>query len=161
MLENTLYDYLQPLMPELQWVNAFLDEDPLPKGDYATFNIINLDPIGWNIPKQNSYDKETGLITVGNTQEKVYTIQLDFFGENALNNANTFRQILMMNLQKPKLSVGLKSVSGIRNLTFLQTNKKYQKRYNFDIELFIVDEVTRTEPTIETATIKIVNRGNG
>lgn len=162
MLEKDLYDYLQALMPALQWCNPFLDRVPLPEDgrDFATFNLINLSPIGWNSPKQNSYDEETGQITVGYTQQKVYTVQLDFFGENAMNNANTYRQILTMNLQRPALKVGLKSVSPLRNLTSLLTNKKWQKRYEFEIDLFIVDEVQTTEPAIETATIKIVNRGN-
>ena len=161
MIEKDIYDYLQPLMPELQWVNAYLDTVPAPKGDYATFNLINLDPIGWNISKYKGYDEEKELIEVGYTQEKIYTVQLDFFGANSLNNANTFRQILTMRMQQPGNSIGLKSVSNIRNLTELKTDKKYQKRYNFDIELFIVDEVVMTQPAIENATIEIVNRGNG
>lgn len=162
MIEKDLYDYLQALMPTLQWCNPYFDRVPLPEDgrDFATFNLINLSPIGWNIPKQNSYDAEKNEITVGYTQEKVYTVQLDFFGANAMNNANTYRQILTMNLQRPKMKVGLKTVSPIRNLTSLLTNKKWQKRYEFEIDLFIVDEVSTTQPAIETATITIVNRGN-
>lgn len=162
MIEKDLYDYLQPLMPELQWCNPYINDYPLPTDgrDFATFTLINLSPIGWNIPKTKEYDEETGLVTVGYTQQKVYTVQLDFYGKNALDNANTFRQYLTMNLQRPGMTTGLKSVSPLRNLTSLITNKKWERRYEFEIELFIVDEVVTTQPIIETATIKIVNRGN-
>ena len=158
MVEQTIYDYLQMRMPELQFCNPFIDKYALPNGDFATFNVISVATDGW---VQNQYISDKDYkITVGNTQQKIYRVQLDFYGPNALNNCNVFRQTLQMNLQKPDLEIGLKSVSEMRNLTALLTDKKYQLRYNFDIELFIIDTVLTEQPVIEKATIEIVNRGN-
>ena len=49
MRESDLYDTLQALMPEgVQFVDPYLDEVPLPNGDYAQMNVLDVKPIGWN-----------------------------------------------------------------------------------------------------------------
>ena len=160
MTETQIYDYLQAKMPTLQFVNPFIDMEALPKDteDFATFNIIGIETDGWNT---NQYlSDKNNVITVENDQQKIYRVQLDFYGPNACSNANIFRQTLQVNLQFPSLDVGLKTISEIRNLTQLLTNKKWQKRYNFDIELFIIESVLTEQPVIDNATIEIINRGN-
>lgn len=161
MQENKLYDYLQNLMPDLQFVNPYTDNVPLPKkGDYATFNILDVTDRGWSQPRQIGYNSETGLISLAYDVQRVYRVQLDFYGPNAFDNATLFKQTLQVNLSNTFGDADLKMLSPIRNLTFLQENKRYMRRYNFDAEVFVVDTITRTSPAIETAEITIVNRGN-
>jgi hypothetical protein len=87
-------------------------------------------------------------------------VQFDFYGPDALNNATVFKQNLQVGLATQTGIADLKSMSEIRNLTFLMENKAYMHRYNFDTEMFVVDTITKTTPAIETAEITIVNRGN-
>ncbi len=157
MKEHDLYDYLQSLMPELQFINPYIDDNPLPvEGtDFATFNVLGVDDIGWSQPRQTNYDKENGLITVAYDVQRIYRVQLDFYGPAALGNASLFKQTLQVNLTQNYGVADLKKMSTLRNLTFLQENKKYMKRYNFDVELFVVDTVTKISPAIEKAQITL------
>ena len=57
MTETQIYDYLQSLMPSLQFVNPYTDSVPLPKkGDFATFNILSVEDRGWSQDRQTGYD---------------------------------------------------------------------------------------------------------
>ena len=87
-------------------------------------------------------------------------MQLDFYGPDAFDNAIEFQQTLQVNLAHTFGVADLKVMSEIRNLTFLQENKEYMPRYNFDVDVFVVDTITQTAPGIERVQIKIVNRGN-
>lgn len=161
MTETQVYDYLQSLMPSLQFVNPYTDSVPLPKkGDYATFNILDVQDRGWSQSRQTGYDEEAGTVGVAWDVQRIYRVQIDFYGANAFNNATVFKQTLQVNLAQKHGLADLKQLSPIRNLSFLQENKKWLRRYNFDAEVFIVDTVEQTSPVIETATVKIVNRGN-
>ena len=61
MTETQVYDYLQSLMPSIQFVNPYTDSVPLPKkGDFATFNILSVEDRGWSQDRQTGYDAETG-----------------------------------------------------------------------------------------------------
>jgi hypothetical protein len=163
MRENELYDYLQGLMPALQFVNPYHDDVPLPPPDvdFATMNIMPVSPIGWSQQRQKSYDSETGVVTLYQDIERVYRIQFDFYGPNAFYNAEVFQHTLQVNLVKPHGAlVDLKKTGDIRNLSFLQENKAYMRRYSFDAEVFAVDTIETASPAIETATVKIINRGN-
>lgn len=161
MQESKLYDYLQSLMPELQFVNPYTDNVPLPKeGDFATFNILDVTDRGWSQDRQTGYNEETGTVSVAWDVQRIYRVQIDFYGDNAFDNASVFKQTLQVNLAQQYGLADLKQISSIRNLTFLQENKQWLRRYSFDAEVFIVDTVEQTSPVIETATVKIVNRGN-
>lgn len=161
MTETQVYDYLQSLMPSLQFVNPYTDSVPLPKkGDFATFNILSVEDRGWSQDRQTGYDAETGTVGVAWDVQRIYRVQIDFYGENAFYNATVFKQTLQVNLAQKYGPADLKQLSPIRNLSFLQENKQWLRRYNFDAEVFIVDTVEQTSPVIETATVKIVNRGN-
>lgn len=160
MTEKGLYDFLQSLMPELQFINAYTDDAPVPLSDYATFNVLDISDRGWSQKRQKSYDDEKHTVISAYDVQRIYTVQLDFYGQNAFDNARVFKQTLQVALTKTFGIADLKQMSPIRNLTFLQENKQWMKRYNFDVELFVVDTVERTSPVIETAKITIVNRGN-
>ena len=161
MTETQVYDYLQSLMPGLQFVNPYTDSVPLPKkGDYATFNILDVQDCGWSQSRQTGYDAEAGTVGVAWDVQRIYRVQIDFYGENSFYNATVFKQTLQVNLAQKHGLADLKQLSPIRNLSFLQENKKWLRRYSFDAEVFIVDTVENNSLVIEYATVKIVNRGN-
>lgn len=149
MTENDLYDTLQALLPSgLQFVDPYLDEVPIPKGDWCQMNILSITPIAWN-QRRYSVDTQQGLGKFLYDIEKVYHIQFDFYGENALDNANLYHQTLMVNIVEDDDTISLKRIGDIQNRCFLQENKKYLKRYGFDIEVFIVDTISKDNPYLE------------
>lgn len=162
MTLNDVYDYLQSQMPTLQFVNPYLDNVPLPtRGtDYATMNVMGVDDRGWAQTVQTGYDAVKGTTSLRFDTQRIYRVQIDFYGPNAFSNATVFKQTLQVNLTKQKTTLDLKTMSDIRNLTFLDESKTYVPRYNFDVEVFLVDSITQTTPVIESAKITIVNRGN-
>lgn len=157
-----LSTYLRALMPEIQWVQPYLNNSPLPppNTNWATLNIVGVADRGWSQARQSAYDDTTGLITQEYDVQRIYTVQFDFYGPDAFYNACRFKQNLQVGLATQTGIADLKSMSEIRNLTFLMENKAYMHRYNFDTEMFVVDTITKTTPAIETAQITIVNRGN-
>lgn len=163
MKRNELFDYLQSLMPTLQWVNPYHDNSPLPPvgTNWATFNVLRIADRGWSQRRPTAYDNDTGLITNAYDVQRIYTVQMDFYGPDAFDNAATYKQYLQVGLTTKFGIADLKEISEIRNLTFLQENKEYMHRYEFDADLFIVDTIQQTAPGIESAEIQIVNRGNG
>lgn len=160
MAPNQIYDFLQSLMPPLQWVNPYLSDDAIPPvdTDWATFNIMRVDDRGWSQPRQTSYDANTGIITLAYDVQRIYSLQLDFYGPNAFENASVFKQTLQVALARQHGIGDLKALSGIRNLTFLQEDKEYMPRYNFDVDIFVVDTITQTAPVIEKAIITKIYR---
>lgn len=162
MKQSDLYDYLQSLMPTLQWVNPYTDRTPLPPvgTNYATFNVMRVDDRGWSQQRPTAYDSNTGIISIDYDVQRIYSVQLDFYGPDAFDNALIFKQTLQVNLAHKFGVADLKVMSEIRNLTFLQENKEFMPRYNFDVDVFVVDTISQTTPAIERVQIQIVNRGN-
>ena len=161
MTENDLYDILQSLMPEgVQFVDPYLDEVPLPKGDYVQMNILDIKPIAWNQKRYINTDDEKRTVKYGYDLEKVYKVQIDFYGENAFDNAVSFHQNLMANVVDDDDAVNLKTIGDIQNRCFLQENKKFLKRYGFDIDLFIVDTITKDSPRLENILVNLARYGN-
>lgn len=162
MTLTDVYDYLQAQMPTLQFVDPYIDDAPLPtRGtDYATMNVMGASDRGWAQKVPTAYNAQTGLDTLRFDTQRIYRIQIDFYGPNAFSNATVFKQTLQVNLTKQKTTLDLKTMSDIRNLTFLDESKTYIHRYSFDVEVFLVDSITQTTPVIESAKITIVNRGN-
>lgn len=149
MTENDLYNTLQAFLPNnLQFVDPYLDEVPLPKGDWCQMNILNITPIAWNQRRYNALNQQ-GTASFLYDIQKVYNIQFDFYGENALDNANLYHQTLMVNIVEDDDTISLKRIGDIQNRCFLQENKKYLKRYGFDIEVFIVDTISKDNPYLE------------
>lgn len=145
--EKQVYDTLQALMPSgVQFVDPYLDEVPTPLGDWAQMNIFNRENIGWNQERYISHDEQTGKAVYKYDVERIYHIQIDFYGENAFDNAGIYQQTLQQSLVDTDGILDLKRVGIIENRTFLQENKKYQKRYGFDIEVFVIDTITKESP---------------
>ena len=159
MTESDLYDILQALMPSgVQFVDPYLDEVPTPKGDWAQMNILNISPIAWN--QERYVSAEEGLGSYEYDIERVYTIQFDFYGANALSNASLFHQTLKKNVVFEGTTISLKKIGDIDNRSFLQENKKFQRRYGFDIELFIVDTISSESAYIDNIVVNIARYGN-
>ncbi len=158
MTENDLYNTLQGLMPEgVQFVDPYLDEVPLPKGDYVQMNIIDIEPIAWNQRRVDTSDEEKA--TFAYDIERIYRVQVDFYGANAFDNASLFHQSLMVNIVEDDDMVCLKKIGDIQNRCFLQENKKYLRRYGFDIELFIVDTITKDSPYLKNIVVNLARIG--
>lgn len=162
MLESRVYDILQELMPDgVQYVDPYLDEDPTPLGDYAQFNVLSRRDIAWGQSRFVEATNESQEVTYAFDIQRVYTIQIDFYGDSAFDNAGIYQQTLRQNLvDQDTNTMDLKSITAVENRSFLQENKKYKKRYGFDLEVFIVDTVTKASPYIDTVEYEIVNRGN-
>lgn len=161
MTRNQLSTYLRALMPELQWVMPYESYDSLPPvgTNWGQINIISVSDRGWSQNRQSAYDDTTGKITQSWDVQRIYSVQLDFFGPDALENATRFKQYLQVGLATEYGIADLKVMSEIRNLTQLLENTDYMHRYEFDVDVFVVDTITKTTPVIETAEITIVNRG--
>ena len=158
MTENDLYNTLQGLMPEgVQFVDPYLDEVPLPKGDYVQMNIIDIEPIAWNQRRVDTSDEEKA--TFAYDIERIYRVQVDFYGANAFDNASLFHQSLMVNIVEDDDTVCLKKIGDIQNRCLLQENKKYLRRYGFDIELFIVDTITKDSPYLKNIVVNLARIG--
>lgn len=155
MTESKLYDILQSLLPKgVQFVDPYLDKVPVPKGDYCQFCLLNRQNIGWNQERQITSDDDS--VTSAYDIERVYFVQVDFYGENAFENAGLFNQTLMQNLQDEETEeVAIKRIGDVENRVFLAENKQYQKRYGFDIELFIVDTISKEYPYIKSVKTNI------
>lgn len=161
MKESDLYDTLQALMPTgVQFVNPYLDEVPLPRGDYVQMNILDIKPIGWNQRRFVDVDSSEDEAVFAYDIQKIYTVQVDFYGANSLENATFFHQSLMVNIVEDDDSICLKRIGDIQNRCFLQENKKYLLRYGFDIELFIVDTITKDSPYLENIVTNLARVGN-
>lgn len=162
MLESRVYDILQSLMPDgVQYIDPYLDEDPTPLGDYAQFNVLSRQDIAWGQSRFVEATSESKEVTYAFDIQRVYRIQIDFYGNSAFDNAGAYQQTLRQNLiDENMLDMCLKSITAVENRTFLQENKKYKKRYGFDLEVFIVDTITKASPYIDKIEYKIVNRGN-
>ena len=127
--------------------------------NWGQINIISVSDRGWSQNRQSAYDDTTGKITQSWDVQRIYSVQLDFFGPDALENATRFKQYLQVGLATEYGIADLKVMSEIRNLTQLLENTDYMHRYEFDVDVFVVDTITKTTPVIETAEITIVNRG--
>lgn len=162
MTEEDLYDYLGSMLPSgLQFVAPYLDDVPVPNTDWAQMTVIDIRERGWSQQRQISYDDDTGIVTKGYDVLRVYKIQFDFYGKSAYDNVRAYKQNLEVNIGEDTQNItGFKLESDIRNLTFLQENKMYLKRYSFDLDLFIVDTIIKSSPTIDKVENKIFNRGN-
>lgn len=161
MLENQLYDKLQSLMPEgVQFINPYLDEVPTPLGDYAQFNVLERENIGWCQERYLNRDAENSdALELAYDIQRVYHIQIDFYGENAYDYAGVYQQTLQQNLVDDEDGdLDLKTISAVENRTFLQENKKYKKRYGFDLNVFVIDTITKESPYFDTIKTRIVKR---
>lgn len=163
MQEQKLYDFLQGLLPNgLQFMNPFLDSDPVPLRDFAQMTVLPMRPVGLSQQREASFNKDQKTVDVAYDLERVYKVQFDFYGFNAFENALLYQQTLEVNLRETlKPPCTLKTFSEIRNLTDLQENKRFLKRYSFDVDLYIVDSILKEQPYLTSFTHTLVRAGNG
>ena len=158
MKEQDLFDLLQNLMPVgLQFINPYIDKATVPKGDWAVMNIINIEDKGRSQERQIDYTDKR--VSIAYDQTRIYTVQFDFYGKNALDNCTTFKQTLQIELDRlsktGKSTVGLKTMGIIRNLTELLENKLFLKRYSFDFDLFVIDTIEQERNYLLGANITV------
>lgn len=151
MTENELFDILQSMLPnEVQIINPYIDEEPPPIGNYCQFNVINRQNIAWNQSRFVSNDDNKKTVKYAYDIQRIYTVQIDFYGSDSYNLAGLYNQTLMQSLIDDEEGlIDLKKIGIVENRTFLPENKKYQRRYGFDIELFVIDTITDETPYIE------------
>lgn len=146
-METKIYDYLQSLLPnDIQLVDPYIDNSPIPNGDWCCMNILKTETIGRSAERQEEFDKENKTLVVCQDINKIYKIQFDFYGKNSFENAETYQQMLQVNIDNntktgANLQINLKSLGEIQNLTELLENKKYYRRYSFNIELFTIETI--------------------
>lgn len=151
MKDNDLYDFLQSYLPTgLQFINPYIDNSPVPLDDYAVMNILYVTPVTRiSQQRQNSYDDIEKTVSINYDWEKIYKVQFDFYGSNALDNALNYQHNLQVNLDDntytDEININIKEISEIRNLSDLLQSKKYLKRYSFDISLFVIDTITKED----------------
>lgn len=163
MKEIDLYAYLKTLMPQgMQFVLPYLDDVPLPKRgtDWAQMTTLSITPVSWSQERQTGYETETATVSVSYDWNKIYNVQFDFYGENALDNANVFYQNLQVNLTNDETApVHLGRLGEIRNLTFLEDLKLFCRRYTFEVSFFAVDTIAQRHWTITNAPVSSVTVG--
>lgn len=160
MKEKELYDLLQSLMPnDLQFINPYIDKAIPPLVDFAQMNILFVEDKARSQERQVSYNEEEKTVVIAYDQTRIYTIQLDFYGKNALENCNIFKQSLQVNLDRlshiGKSTVGLKTMEATKNLTFFLENKTFFRRYSFNIDLYVIDSIEKEVKYLDLAKIKI------
>ena len=163
MQEQKLYDFLQGLLPNgLQFMNPFLDSDPVPLDDFVQMTVLPVHPVGLSQQREASFSDEQKTVQVAYDLERIYKVQFDFYGRKAFENALLYQQTLEVNLRETlKSPCTLKTFSQIRNLTDLQENKRFLKRYSFDVDLYIVDSILKEQPYLTTFQNTLVRVGNG
>lgn len=154
MKEKILYDIIQNAMPTgVQFVNPYIDNATIPNKDFITFNIISIQDVGRSQESENKYNEETKKVEISYNQTRVYTLQIDFYGIEALENCNIFKQNLQVNLDRQShignSKIGLKSLGITRNLTELLEDKRYLRRYSFDVDLFVIDRIIQQRDYID------------
>lgn len=155
--------YLAGLMPELIWVEPYDTHSPLPPNNtnWGQISILHISDRGWSQRRKNpDYDATTNKITNYYDVQRIYSVQIDFYGPDAMENALRYKQFLQVGLSTEYGIADLKVMSEVRCLTELLENTEYIQRFNFDVDVYVVDTITKTTDAIDNAQITIVNRGN-
>ena len=149
--EKEIYDYLQDLLPNgLQFVNPYQDKSPTPLKDWAQMNVINVYDRGWSQEREDGYDEDTGLVKVAYDVNRIYSVQFDFYGVGAFDNAREYKQTLEVNIgETDNKLLDLKTMSEITNLSFLEEHKLYKRRYSFDVDFYAVDTIIKEHHTFD------------
>ncbi len=160
MNRQAIFDYLQENVPAgIQFVDPYLSAVPLPKGDFVSMNILPVADVGNSQTRTSAYDAATQTVTTEYSQERIYTVQFDCFGANALNTALNLKQTLkdFFFNTSPTL-FNLKDVTDIENNTDLLPDKKYMERYTFRMSFYIIDKRTEpNQPALESAQTTLVD----
>lgn len=152
MKRSDIFDYIQKHAPVgIQFVDPYLSKAPLPKGDFCSLNILPVEDVGLAAVRTSAYDAQTQTISQEYSQERVYTIQFDCFGDGGFDLALLIKGTLKdFFYNEVNTLFRLKTVTDIENNTDLQPNKKYKERFTFRMSFFIIDKRTETDqPALE------------
>lgn len=152
MKRSDIFDYIQKHSPAgIQFVDPYLSDVPLPKGDFVSLNILPVEDVAASQHRTTAYDAEASTISVTYSQERIYTVQFDCFGADALDTALMLKQRLKdFFYDTPDTLFNLKTVTDIENLSDLLDNKRYLERYSFRMSFYIMDEWTdENQPALE------------
>ena len=152
MKRSDIFDYIQKNAPAgIQFVDPYLSDVPLPKGDFVSLNILPVEDVAASQHRTMAYDAESGTVSVTYSQERIYTVQFDCFGADALDTALMLKQRLKdFFYDTPDTLFNLKTVTDIENLSDLLDNKRYLERYSFRMSFYIMDEWTdENQPALE------------
>ena len=152
MKRSDIFDYIQKHSPAgIQFVDPYLSDVPLPKGDFVSLNILPVEDVAASQHRTTAYDAEAGTVSVTYSQERIYTDQFDCFGADALDTALMLKQRLKdFFYDTPDTLFNLKTVTDIENLSDLLDNKRYLERYSLRMSFYIMDEWTdENQPALE------------
>ena len=152
MKRSDIFDYIQKNSPAgIQFVDPYLSDVPLPKGDFVSLNILPVEDVAASQHRTTAYAAEAGTVSVTYSQERIYTVQFDCFGADALDTALMLKQRLKdFFYDTPDTLFNLKTVTDIENLSDLLDNKRYLERYSFRMSFYIMDEWTdENQPALE------------
>lgn len=160
MKRSDIFDYIVQNAPaDIQFVDPYLSDVPLPKGDFCSLNVLPIEDDGISQYRTKDYDAQTHTVAVEYSQTRIYTVQFDCFGLNAYDNAISIKGKLKdFFYHNVDTLFRLKTVSDIENNTDLQPDKHFKERFTFRMSFFIVD--TRTEydqPALENAVPSLVD----
>lgn len=144
MTYQNIINLIYSLSPSIQWVRPYQD-NPVPLTDFGQISFLYEKTLGYS--QERRVQTSNDFIEIAFDVLRIYTFQIDFYGENALNNALVFKQTLEVNLT-PNLPISLKSFSDTRNLTELLDDKSFMQRYNFELEVFAVNTIFKKERII-------------
>ena len=157
MTDERIVSYLKGLLPEFQWAAPYLDGKAVPKygSDWGTIVVLFREPTGRT---QERLDRrnDDGTITVRNDVQERVLVQFTYFGANAADLSRRHRHLLLAAFQAAELpdDIGLAGKTGqIRNITELLGDKRWERMYSFDVELFAIDTVEIAYPAIAGADI--------
>ena len=152
MKRSDIFDYIQKHSPAgIQFVDPYLSDVPLPKGDFVSLNILPVEDVAASQHRTTAYDAESGTVSVPYSQERIYTVQFDCFGADALDTALMLKQRLKdFFYNTPDTLFNLKTVTDIENLSDFLDNKRYLERYSFRMSFYIMDKWTdENQPALE------------
>jgi hypothetical protein len=148
-------------MPSFQFIEAYLNDEPAPLVDYGVIFIRSVKPKSWGQIREIVDLRQEQIVKFVKDMQRIYTFQVDIFGNNALENIKLIQQYLDALLDNDR-ELGMKGNLGeILDKTYIMDNSRWMRYYSFDFELFIVDTIElNAEMYLKKGVVEVVNRGN-
>lgn len=160
MKRSDIFDYIQAHAPAgVQFVDPYLSTVPLPTGDFCSLNILPIEDVGLSAVRTSAYNAQTQTISQEYSQERVYTVQFDCFGDGAFDLALSIKGALKdFFYNEVNTLFRIKTVTDIENNMELQTNKKFKERFTFRMSFYVIDKRTETDqPALENVVPVLVD----
>lgn len=130
------------------WINRSAQ----PNEDFATMSFLNYERVGTNIKEVNESTEEISTIELITA-----TVQLDFYGDNAYNNAVKIQTLLRDDIGCDFLEnydftpIGCSQVRNLAGATIQQD--QYKNRYGFDVEISTYEGIITSSEFFEEVII--------